>query len=110
VNGAVREAMSIMEDIDPVNFSLGGSPFKSQKGTIYSSQHVNRKLKRVFKAKNQKITSHSLRKGFGKRLYEASNQNIALVQLALRHSSPEDTLRYIGVTQDEMDECYNLIL
>lgn len=111
VNEAVREAMLIMGDIDPVHYILeDSSPFRSQKGTIYSSQHVNRKLKRVFPNEKRKITSHSLRKGFGKRLYEASGHNIALVQLALRHSSPEDTLRYIGVTQDNLDECYNMIL
>lgn len=111
VNSCVKKALKVMEELDPVHYSLDeSSPFRSQKGTVYSSQHVNRKLKKVFPSQKVKITSHSLRKGFGKQLYEKTGHNIALVQLALRHSSPEDTLRYIGVTQQEMDDCYNIIL
>lgn len=110
VNDAVKAALSYMSKIDPVRYHLGGKIFVSQKGTVYSSQHVNRKLKTIFDTDRRKISSHSLRKCFGKRLYEKSEQNIALVQLQLRHSSPAVTLDYIGVTQDNLDECFNMIL
>lgn len=110
VNDDVMDGLAYMEELDAVRYQLGGSAFVSQKGTVYSPQCVNRKLKKVFPKKNMKITSHSMRKAFGKRLYDVTGQNLAKVQLALRHSDPEHTLRYIGITQDEMDECYNLIV
>ncbi|MBQ7733446.1 MAG: tyrosine-type recombinase/integrase, partial [Synergistaceae bacterium] len=52
---------------------------------------------------NYKIGTHSLRKTFGYLLYNAGT-NIALIQKLLNHSSPEITLAYIGITQDDMDE------
>lgn len=52
---------------------------------------------------NYKIGTHSLRKTFGYLLYNAGT-NIALIQKLLNHSSPEVTLAYIGITQDDMDE------
>ena len=32
--------------------------------------------------------------------------NLALVQKLLNHSSSGDTLRYIGIDQEDMDEAY----
>lgn len=37
--------------------------FRSQKGTVFSTQHVNRLMKRYFKVPG--VSSHSLRKTFG---------------------------------------------
>lgn len=109
VNETVEDCLAYMEELDPVGYQLGGKVFKSRKGSVYSPQQVNRKLKQVFGRDGMLVTTHSLRKTFGKRLYEVSGQNIALVQLQLRHSSPEATLAYIGVTQDQMDDCFSLI-
>ncbi len=50
-----------------------------------------------------KIGTHSLRKTFGYLLY-SSGASITLIQKLLNHSSPEITLAYIGITQDDMDE------
>lgn len=50
-----------------------------------------------------KIGTHSLRKTFGYRLYQRG-VSIELIQMMLNHSSPEITLSYIGITQDDMDE------
>ena len=52
---------------------------------------------------NYKIGTHSLRKTFGYLLYY-SGTSITLIQKLLNHSSPEITLAYIGITQDDMDE------
>jgi integrase len=51
----------------------------------------------------EEIGCHSLRKTFGYHLYLQTNKDIVLIQKLLNHSSPEVTLRYIGIMQDDMD-------
>jgi integrase len=49
------------------------------------------------------IGTHSLRKTFGYHAYKAGT-DIALLQQILNHSAPSVTLRYIGITQDDIDD------
>lgn len=51
------------------------------------------------------IGTHTLRKTFGYILYK-SGVNITRIQKLLNHSSPDITLAYIGITQDELDDIY----
>ena len=53
----------------------------------------------------EKIGTHTLRKTFG---YHAFNNgyDITLIQRLFNHSSPSITLRYIGITQEQMDDVY----
>ena len=53
----------------------------------------------------EKIGTHTLRKTFGYHAYN-NGYDITLIQRLFNHSSPSITLRYIGITQDEMDEVY----
>lgn len=53
----------------------------------------------------EKIGTHTLRKTFGYHAYN-NGYDIALIQKLFNHSSPSVTLRYIGITQDEMDDVY----
>ena len=52
-----------------------------------------------------KIGTHTLRKTFG---YHAYNNGyaITLIQKLFNHSTPAITLRYIGITQEELDDVY----
>lgn len=54
----------------------------------------------------EKIAPHSLRKTFGYQVYKKSGHNIGLVQKLLNHSSSADTLRYIGIEQEELNAAY----
>lgn len=50
------------------------------------------------------IACHSLRKTFGYIFYnKTTNKDIALLMNYFNHSSPQETLRYIGMAQDTMD-------
>ncbi|TKB51821.1 tyrosine-type recombinase/integrase [Ferrimonas aestuarii] len=49
------------------------------------------------------LGTHSMRKTRGYHLYQ-STKDIARVMKMLRHSSEGVTLRYIGITQDEVDQ------
>jgi integrase len=51
------------------------------------------------------IGTHSLRKTFGYHVYKRTN-NLALVQKLLNHSSSGDTLRYIGIDREQMDNVF----
>ncbi len=53
----------------------------------------------------EKIGTHTLRKTFGYHAYN-NGYDIAIIQKLFNHSTPAITLRYIGITQDEMDDVY----
>lgn len=50
------------------------------------------------------IGCHSMRKTFGYFMYESTGHDVALLQELFNHSSPEVTLRYIGINQDSHDK------
>lgn len=53
----------------------------------------------------EKIGTHTLRKTFGYHAY-SNGYDITLIQKLFNHSSPSVTLRYIGITQEELDDVY----
>lgn len=68
---------------------------------------------RVFQEASRQLNiedfgSHSLRKTWGYNAYKKI-KNIGLLMKAFNHSSAEETLRYIGIDQDEEDELYSII-
>lgn len=52
------------------------------------------------------VSCHSLRKAFGHHHYKQNN-DLALLQKILNHSSPSITLRYIEIDQETIDISYN---
>ncbi|WZE63635.1 integrase [Maribacter phage Panino] len=111
VNSIVLEAVGKIPET-PQKY-LGGKCFVSNKGTVYSPQHVNRLLKKYFKdEEGLRISSHSMRKGFGRRYYDKFHEKGGLtdLQLQFNHSTPEVTLRYIGKTQERLDSMYERLI
>ncbi len=53
-----------------------------------------------------KVGTHTMRKTFGYHHYKMF-RDIAILQKIFNHSSPETTLRYIGINQDIIDQSYN---
>lgn len=100
INDNIRTALALFKN------QYNGYAFKSQKDTIYSRQHVNRLLKKYFKGK---ISTHSLRKSFGRRVWDNDNQSErSLVYLSelFQHSSISITRIYLGIRQEELDNIY----
>lgn len=59
---------------------------------------------------DEKVGTHTLRKTFGYHHYQ-KNKDIAMLQKIFNHSTPQITLRYIGIDQDEIDQSYeNFVL
>ncbi len=86
--------------------------FSNRWGSKISVQYVNRRLHEIFrryqvKAKNP--STHTLRKTFGKRVWEMDGKSErALIYLAqiFNHSSVQITRRYIGIVQEDIDNIY----
>lgn len=58
----------------------------------------------------EKVGTHTMRKTFGYHHYRKF-KDVAMLQKIFNHSSPQITLRYIGIEQDKIDESYvNFIL
>ena len=89
--------------------------FLSNKGKPYSIQWVNVVLKELKDRYNLKIkhfSTHSLRKTFGRKVFESSdNAELALVKLMelFNHSSVSITKRYLGLRQEEILETYDCL-
>lgn len=53
----------------------------------------------------ERIGTHTLRKTFGYHAYR-EGKDLVLIQKLLNHHSPSTTLRYIGITRDDLDQVY----
>ncbi len=81
--------------------------FRSQKGTVYSIQQVNRLVKKFFKGSD--VSTHSLRKTFGRQVWNNNQQTEkALLYLSelFNHTSVAITRKYLGIRQEELDDIY----
>ncbi|MGG0592513.1 tyrosine-type recombinase/integrase [Priestia megaterium] len=78
--------------------------FPSRKGDkAISETQAYRQLQKAGEfAEVESIGTHTMRKTFGYWYYKQFNDIIKL-QSILNHSSPQITLRYIGITQEEID-------
>lgn len=90
--------------------------FISQKKMVYSTQRINVLLKMIKKQYNLKIehfSTHSLRKTFGRKVFESSGEqaNIALMRLSelFNHSNVAVTKIYLGIREKELLETYDLL-
>ena len=83
--------------------------FMSQKGFRLDRNQFYLKLNEACKAVGVKETSigtHTMRKTFGYHHYRQF-KDIAILQEIFNHSSPQITLRYIGINQDEINNSYS---
>lgn len=91
--------------------------FISRKKRVFSIQRINVLLKDIKKRYNLKsvknISSHSLRKTFGRHIYERADSNgeVALAMLSelFNHSNIVITKRYLGLRKEEILGCYDLL-
>ncbi len=90
--------------------------FVSQKGSVYSIQRINiilKELKTKYNLKIKNFSSHSLRKCFGREIFNRSAENaeLAIVKLSqlFNHSNPSITRRYLGISQKELLDTYDVL-
>lgn len=90
--------------------------FTSQKGSVYSVQRINvilKDLRTKYNLKIKNFSSHSLRKSFGREIFNRSAENaeLAIVKLSqlFNHSNPAITRRYLGISQKELMQTYDIL-
>lgn len=102
---------------------LGNPPmsqhcFISRKKQVFSTQRINVMLKNIrdkYNVKCKNISCHSLRKTFGRAIFEKACENgqgeMALIKLqsVFGHSAPQITRIYLGIKQEEILQCYDLL-
>lgn len=88
----------------------------SQKGTIFTIQRINvilKEVKKKYRLKVKNFSCHSLRKRFGRQVYNmnADSSELALVKLMelFNHSSVAITKRYLGLRQEELLNTYECL-
>lgn len=107
--------------IDDIYYKLGKPDkhewiFMNYLGTSpMSTQYINRVMK-TWKDKYNlhigNISSHTFRKTFGRYVYDKMNRTeeaIILLQRIFRHSSPQTTMIYIGLRDDEVNKIFDTI-
>lgn len=90
-------------------FQEGYLFLSNQKTKPFSVQYANRMLKIIFNKSNLNISTHTLRKTFGRRVWSNNNESDkALIYLSeiFEHSSISITRRYLGIRQEQLNEIY----
>lgn len=107
ITDSYRFMRSLLDDKEAIQ---GSDPiFKSQKGTVYRLVSINTILKKEFQGVAPQISSHSLRKGFGRHVYEQNGRSEdALVYLSeiFQHTSLRVTRTYLGIRREEIKSIY----
>lgn len=90
--------------------------FISRKKTVFSTQRINvlfKDMRDYYKLKVEHFSTHTMRKTFGRRVVEQAGENaeMALIRLSeiFNHSSVQITKRYLGIRQEELQECYDML-
>lgn len=107
INGELKNTFKELKDF--FNLKSGDYFFQSRKGTnkpITTTQahRIYAKIAPIFNLKQ--FNSHSLRKTFCYFIYQ-KNKDINLIMKLMNHSSSAITLRYIGITDNDIDDIYN---
>ena len=86
--------------------------FANRLGCKLTIQYINRQLHKIFhlyRIKAQNPSSHTLRKTFGRRCYEMygrSPESVVLLSQIFSHSSISITRKYIGISQQQIQDVY----
>lgn len=106
---ACHKAMRITDNASKCFINAAGLPLSIQRVNVFLKQ-----IKTKYSLKTvRNISSHSLRKTFGRKVFESAgeNANMALVRLSelFNHSNVAITKIYLGIRQEELLETYDLL-
>lgn len=106
VGSSARKA--IKEYVSEANLGPESPLFPSRKGNMAIRREqayriINGAARSI--GIKDRIGTHTLRKTFAYHAYKGG-YDLSMIQKLLNHSAPSVTLRYIGITQDQLDDVY----
>lgn len=109
-----RHIANCYKQIKPIG--INAPILVSQKGTVYTIQRINiilKEIKAKYKLSVKNFSCHSLRKTFGRQVYNQNSDNaeLALVKLMelFNHSNVAITKRYLGLRREELLNTYDCL-
>jgi integrase len=114
INPAVQDAIQFVaqKKMREGRYDSQNYLFANRWGNPFTVSYVNKRLHMLFrkyKVRAQNPSSHTLRKTFGRRVFESNNRSEqALIYLSMifSHSSTAVTRQYIGITADNIKDVY----
>lgn len=114
INDSLKEILHVVSNelIQQGRYNVDQYLFPNRTGNRVSIQYVNRLLKKTFTdfgVRTQNASTHTLRKTFGKRVWEMdgkSERSLIYLSQIFNHSSIGITRRYIGIVQDDIRDIY----
>jgi integrase len=101
---AISEHLNKLKDYSPEDFLFKGRKGNNKAISRVQAWNILNNAAEIAGIK-EKIGTHTLRKTFGYWAYK-QGIDITLLQKIFNHSAPSITLRYIGITQDEINDVY----
>ena len=90
--------------------------FLSRKKVVYSTQRINvlfKEIKEKYHLKVDHFSTHSMRKTFGRKVYQSAGNDAAIALMRLselfNHSNVAITKVYLGLRQEELLETYDML-
>ena len=114
INISVKEALTqVSRELTKVGrYNEDGYVFANRWGSPVTISYVNKQLHKIFPKYNVKVqnpSTHTLRKSFGRRVFEQGNKSEkSLIYLSdiFSHNSIATTRKYIGVTERQIADVY----
>ena len=95
--------------LDKIDFTNEYVIFNHKYKTNVSLMTINRRLKALYSKSGANVSSHSIRKSTASNIYTKTGNNIIKAMIFLNHSSPIMTKNYLGITENEKMELYDLL-
>ena len=109
-----RHISDCCEQIHPIG--VDAPILVSQKGTVFTVQRINvilKEIKTKYGLSIKNFSCHSLRKTFGRQVYNMNGESaeLALIKLMelFNHSSVAITKRYLGLRTEELLQTYDCL-
>jgi len=106
LNAKVVDIIQRRRNDHPEDVYLFEGHSNRSKGKPVSRQMVARKFKEIGEIIGIQLSTHSMRKTRGFVMYN-DGKDIALISKVLNHSSPAVTMRYLGITREEVMDTYD---
>lgn len=96
-----KEVQEYIKDMNPHDYLFKSRKGKNKAITREAAYYILKAAAEDIGIEN--VGTHTMRKTFGYHHYK-NNKDVAMLMILFNHASPDITLRYIGIQQDQQDK------